>query len=404
MRPVPTKPLNRQKSILAAQPTALTLQHQIFSAMKKFILLLTSVGSLLAAKPANSQNTSPLAAVLQIDTKGLNYDHVQMGNLVRVEFEKIGTYRVLDRYDLEYLLEKHALKVEKCYGAICLTEVGKTLGVDKILSGTVELAGDMILVQFRLIDVEMGKMERSIIRQYLNIPKETPEMVSLTLREFFGQTVNQELVRKLTKTYDFENLKNNPDTYVLENDGPRMGFTVFSGNAASRIREGRETGGYDAFPMMFQFGYQFEKQYLNEGRWQALFEFIPMITGIDQGLFIPSLTIMNGFRDNYGGWEIAFGPTLNVARYSTWYRDVNSGQLLPPSADLTNRQIMEVRRLDSRGTPAFTSGFIIAAGRTFKSGHLNIPVNLYVIPNKEGARFGFSFGFNAKNKRPVPAY
>ncbi len=404
MRPVPTKPLNRQKSILAAQPTALTLQHQIFSAMKKFILLLASVGSLLAAKPANSQNTSPLAAVLQIDTKGLNYDHVQMGNLVRVEFEKIGTYRVLDRYDLEYLLEKHALKVEKCYGAICLTEVGKTLGVDKILSGTVELAGDMILVQFRLIDVEMGKMERSIIRQYLNIPKETPEMVSLTLREFFGQTVNQELVRKLTKTYDFENLKNNPDTYVLENDGPRMGFTVFSGSAASRIREGRETGGYDAFPMMFQFGYQFEKQYLNEGRWQALFEFIPMITGIDQGLFIPSLTIMNGFRDNYGGWEIAFGPTLNVARYSTWYRDVNSGQLLPPSADLTNRQIMEVRRLDSRGTPAFTSGFIIAAGRTFKSGHLNIPVNLYVIPNKEGARFGFSFGFNAKNKRPVPAY
>lgn len=404
MRPVPTKPLNRQKSILAAQPTALTLQHQIFSAMKKFILLLASVGSLLAAKPANSQNTSPLAAVLQIDTKGLNYDHVQMGNLVRVEFEKIGTYRVLDRYDLEYLLEKHALKVEKCYGAICLTEVGKTLGVDKILSGTVELAGDMILVQFRLIDVEMGKMERSIIRQYLNIPKETPEMVSLTLREFFGQTVNQELVRKLTKTYDFENLKNNPDTYVLENDGPRMGFTVFSGNAASRIREGRETGGYDAFPMMFQFGYQFEKQYLNEGRWQALFEFIPMITGIDQGLFIPSLTIMNGFRDNYGGWEIAFGPTLNVARYSTWYRDVNSGQLLPPSADLANRQIMEVRRLDSRGTPAFTSGFIIAAGRTFKSGHLNIPVNLYVIPNKEGARFGFSFGFNAKNKRPVPAY
>lgn len=395
---------DRQKSILPSCLACLTLQHQINTTMKKVILLLAAISSLVVAKPVTSQDMSPLAAVLQIDTKGLNYDPVQMGNLVRVEFEKIGTYRVLDRYDLEYLLEKHALKVEKCYGAICLTEVGKTLGVDKILSGTVELAGDMILVQFRLIDIKLGKIERSIIRQYLNIPKETPDMVSLTLREFFGQTVNQELVRKLTKTYDFDNLKNNPDTYVLENDGPRMGFTVFSGNSASRIREGRETGGYDAFPMMFQFGYQFEKQYLNEGRWQALFEFIPMVTGIDQGLFIPSLTIMNGFRDNYGGWEIAFGPTLNIARYSIWYRDLNSGQLLPPTADLTNRQIVEERRVDSRGTPAITSGFVIAAGRTFKSGHLNIPVNLYVIPNKEGARFGFSFGFNAKNKRPVPAY
>lgn len=372
--------------------------------MKKITYLLIVFFGLNAISLKSVAQNSALAAVLHIDTKGLNYDPIQMGNLVRVEFEKTGAYRVLDRYDLEHLIEKNGIKAEKCYGAICLSEAGKTLGVDKILSGTVELAGDMILVQFRLIDVQQGKIERSIIKQFLNIPKETPDMISLTLREFFGQAVNEELVRKLTKTYDFDNLKNNPDTYVLQNDGPRMGFTVFSGNAASRIREGRETGGYDAFPMMFQFGYQFEKQYLNEGRWQALFEFIPMITGIDQGLFIPSLTIMNGFRDNYGGWEIAFGPTLNVARYSTWYRDVNSGQLLPPSADLANRQIVEERRVDSRGTPAFTSGFIIAAGRTFKSGHLNIPVNLYVIPNKEGARFGFSFGFNAKNKQPVPAY
>lgn len=372
--------------------------------MKKIITQFIVLFVAVFATNNSYAQSAPLAAVLHIDTKGLNFDPVQMGNLVRVEFEKIGAYRVLDRYDLEYLVEKNGIKAEKCYGAICLTEIGKLLGVEKILSGTVELAGDMILVQFRLIDVQQGKIEKSIIRQYLNIPKETPDMVSITLREFFGQAVNPELTRKLTKTYDFDNLKNNPDTYILENDGPRMGCTVFSGNAASRIREGRESGGYDAFPVMFQFGYQFEKQYLNEGRWQALFEFIPMITGIDQGLFIPSLTIMNGFRDNYGGWEIAFGPTINVARYSTWYRDLNSGQWLTPNADLTNREIIEVNRLDSRGTPAFTSGFVIAAGRTFKSGHLNIPVNLYVIPNKEGARFGFSFGFNAKNKRPVPTY
>lgn len=374
------------------------------NAMKKInYLVIVILGLITISKSSHAQN-SPLAAVLNIDTKGLNYDPIQMGNLVRVEFEKTGAYRVLDRYDLEYLVEKNGIQVEKCYGALCLSEVGKTLGVDKILSGTVELAGDMILVQFRLIDVQQGKIERSIIKQFLNIPKETPEMISLTLREFFGQTVNEELARKLTKSYDFDNLKNNPDTYVLENDGPRMGFTVFSGNAAGRIGDKRSEGGYDAFPVMFQFGYQFEKQYLNEGRWQALFEFVPMVTGIDQGLFIPSLTIMNGFRDNYGGWEIAFGPTLNVARYSNWYRDLNSGEFLPTSANISERSVEEVQRLDSRGVPRMTSGFIIAAGRTFKSGHLNIPVNLYVIPNREGARFGFSFGFNAKNKRPVPAY
>lgn len=36
--------------------------------------------------------------------------------------------------------------------------------------------------------------------------------------------------------------------------------------------------------------------------------------------------------------------------------------------------------------------------KTFKSGKLNIPVNFYVVPNKEGIRVGASFGFNAKKR------
>lgn len=43
-----------------------------------------------------------------------------------------------------------------------------------------------------------------------------------------------------------------------------------------------------------------------------------------------------------------------------------------------------------------TSGFIFGVGKSFKSGKLNIPVNLYLIPNKSGLRFGLSVGFNAK--------
>jgi hypothetical protein len=42
------------------------------------------------------------------------------------------------------------------------------------------------------------------------------------------------------------------------------------------------------------------------------------------------------------------------------------------------------------------AGFIVAVGKTFKSGRLNIPVNMYVVPSKDGIRMGASFGFNAK--------
>jgi hypothetical protein len=53
---------------------------------------------------------------------------------------------------------------------------------------------------------------------------------------------------------------------------------------------------------MFMFGYQFEKQYLNEGNLQALFEFIPSVTGVDQGLFLPNILFLHGLRHNRSGW------------------------------------------------------------------------------------------------------
>jgi hypothetical protein len=154
---------------------------------------------------------------------------------------------------------------------------------------------------------------------------------------------------------------------------------------------------------MFQFGYQFEKQYLNDGKVQALFEFIPMITGLDQGYFIPSTTILHGVRSNINGWEFAFGPTFNLMPIATGYYDADNKWQLKSTWENTPENYGKIipfeteDRLDSRGNYSFHSSFVLAAGRTFKSGKLNIPVNAFVIPGKDGWRFGVSFGFNAKN-------
>ncbi|MBL7783744.1 MAG: hypothetical protein JNM22_21085, partial [Saprospiraceae bacterium] len=72
-----------------------------------------------------SQNTTALkekVGVLYIDSKGFSLDPVQMGNLTRLELDKTGVYEVLDKYDVEYLIEKEGLKPDNCYGKICLVE------------------------------------------------------------------------------------------------------------------------------------------------------------------------------------------------------------------------------------------------------------------------------------------
>jgi hypothetical protein len=345
------------------------------------------------------QNESPnrdRVGVLGIDSKGFPaVEPAQMSNIVRTELDRIGKFEVIDRYDVEYLLKNSDLKSENCFGKECLVDVGKKIRADKMLSGSVELYGERIFVNLRLIDVGSATIERTKVVEFLNLRGQLPMMVGLTLQKMFEQPVDNELFTKLTKKFDYENMVNNPERDRLNLSGPRMGFTYFSGESSSILQARESVGGFNANPLMFQFGYQFEVQYLNQGSFQALFEFIPVITGLDQGKFLPSISVLNGMRSNISGWELAFGPVFYMTQRSTGYRNTttNEWQMAKPTT-LTGWEVES--RFDSRGERQFDTGFVFAVGKSFKSGKLNIPVNAFFIPRRDGNRVGISVGFNAK--------
>jgi hypothetical protein len=345
----------------------------------------------------NTNRTS--VTVLNIDTKGLGMDPSQMGNMVRIELEKLDTFEVMDRYDVAYVVEKNKLNIANCYGKICLVEVGSIINSDKMFTGSVELLGETIIATFRLIDVKTSTIEKTQVNEFLNLQKDIQSMVKISVRQLFNKEVEEPLLTYLTKKNNFESSTNNPDKTKVNLSGPRSGFAYFGGKSGKIMQAPRSEGGFGSYPVLFQFGYQFEAQYLNEGNYQALFEFLPTITGFNQNVFIPSVTIMNGFRNNKHGWEIAFGPTFGIVTKASGYYDADNKWHLAKDwteADPNPNHIE--KRLDSRGYYELQASFIIAAGKTFKSGKLNIPVNFYFVPSKDGFRAGASFGFNAKRR------
>ena len=358
--------------------------------------------ALLCLGTAQAQTTptpKEKVGVLHIDSKGFTLDPVQMGNLTRIELDKLGQYEVLDKYDVDYLAEKESLKLDNCYGKICLVETGRKLRADKMLTGSAELLGERVVVTFRLIDVGTESVERSQVMQFLNLRSQVQLMIELTLRQMFGLPVDQNLLTKLTKTDDYESALNVPDVSRLNLSGPRMGLTVFSGETARRFAAPRSEGGLEATSVMFQFGYQFETTYLNQGGLQALFEFIPIITGLDQGQVLPSVSILHGVRSNRRGFEFAFGPVLYLSKEAEgFYQDgrwtmLSDWQKANPNQPTTFPTKFE---FDNRGTPKMSSSFVFAFGKSFKSGKLNIPINAFYIPNRGGHRFGLSVGFNGR--------
>ena len=377
----------------------------------KFTILL--IGLLSMSMSLFSQDMLTVG-VLTIDSKGLNADPISLGNLARIELQKISEFEVIDRYDMEELLTSTDIDFQNCYSKTCLVKAGEVLGAEKLITGYVEKFGQKIMIILRLINVENNSIEKTIVNEYVNYEQEVQKMLEVSINNIFGRENDPALVHGLAYTSTVLTIQ--PVKQL--NNGPRVGFAYIWGDAADRLTAPRSEGGYDIFPMISQIGYQQEFQYLSSGNFQALIEVLVLASGMEQSLFIPNAVIMNGFRHKKSGLEIAFGPTLGVRKMAKGYYAIEPGGdgkwHLENEWDANNEGAPienpnEIQTLiDHRGEYTFFSRWVWAVGKTFRSGSLNIPINIYATPLKNNLQLGLSVGFNiqkysSRGKAPKPA-
>jgi hypothetical protein len=357
--------------------------------------MFTAVGSSLIAQ----QRTT--IGVTSIEANGVGLVANQAATLVRIELGKVNKYAVIDKYDVSAMLKKANVNPDSCLGKTCAVEAGKLLGASKMITGSIEHFGQKIIVTFQMIDVASASIEKTQVDEYLYLPEFIQEIVGTSIARLVGTEVDEVVVRKLTKPHDYESEINNPGVERLRLNGPRMGVTFLTGDLAGRFKAPKIQGGFDEPPFMFIFGYQQEVQYLNSGKYQALFEFVPAVIGIDKSLFIPSFSFMNGLRNNVNGWEFAIGPNFTFMKTAKgFYTDHDKNWHLENEMEDYNKTSADLEeQIDSRGSVKMKSAFIFAVGKSVKSGRMNIPLNAYFIPGSNGARIGLSFGFNGKRSQ-----
>lgn len=338
-------------------------------------------------------------AVSNIDTRGVDIDPIAMGNLVRIEIEKKKLFDVIDKYDMSDVLKDKGLSLEGCYGRTCIVEMGEALSVDQALTGSVERFSDKLVISMRLFNVKDGSIINTDVSEFQYAPNEIDLMIQVSINNIFGIENDMNMVSLLANYED-------PISTKLTNvslNGPRMGAALVTGDFAAAIQAPTDEGGYGGYPVLSQLGYQYEVQYLTAGNFNALVEFLPIVSGLEQGLFIPSIVFMNGFRFGKGNWEIAFGPSVGIRKMANGYYDNNDNWHLSRDWNMENPDTENpyetISRMDSRGSAKIGSRWIWAIGRTFQSGYLNIPVNVYFSAQKQGWYVGTSVGFNVGRKR-----
>lgn len=207
--------------------------------------------------------------------------------------------------------------------------------------------------------------------------------------ELSKPTESAYVISEFNKTKSPANNEFDPDTSDFAKkrrktfSGPRVGFTyISSGTAADYLaKEGKQN-------FISQFGWQFEgRLFTVENGMSGIVEFIPLIGGVEQGMFIPSASLLIGLRGGTNrSYEFAMGPNFSIVPNYLGHR---KGSI----------------------------GLVIAAGTSFKKGNVNFPVNLAFVPsvgskenimNEDGSfsekkfqtgwRLSLIVGFNSRKK------
>lgn len=358
---------------------------------------------------------SQTAAVANLNTNGVGMTPELAGKLTRIELINTEKYIVLDEFDMESGIEQIE-DYSSCYGKQCLTALGQALKVDYIFSGSIHALGNKIVVHLKMIDIKSKSVHKTNTLEFDNQTQEISRMVEITLGEMLEIPVNEETKKRLLFK---DEVITSTNVGRVNNSGPRFGVAVPGGGLYDFFTRNEREGGLGIIPATTNIGYQFEVQYIGTENFSALFEVIPNVAGMEQGQFIPTLNVLNGFRFGQSGWEFAFGPSFGGRRilegydnpadgifytkqewknikYTEWAAE--PGHLHPDGYWLEDytppSTSIYTKRLDTRGNLEFNTNWVMAFGRTFKSGALNIPVNVYYSGNKFGGVIGGSVGFN----------
>lgn len=363
--------------------------------MKKLVFslfLLLAVFSISLNAQSNMEQYKSIA-IISVDANGINLDNIAMANLIRFELEKVQKYEVLDKYDVEAKVKQGKIDVNSAFGKSTLIDIGRKIEADYMLSGSVQRFGSKLIFILRLVDVQKEKITRSDVQEYIYDEDYLQLMAKVSIASLFDLPVDSDLQAKLTNV----EVPIITEGQKLRLNGPRFGMQVINGKLADRLAAPESQGGYNSPNFSTVFAYQQEVQYVSSGKFQALLEIIGSVNAIETKYASPSLTLLNGFR--YGGWELGFGPVFRFNRTAEGYYDYDGNWNMGPLPE-DSPYTLE-RNIDKRGDLGLTTGIIIAAGYTFRSGHINFPVNIYYsqVPTFDSHVVGFMLGFNIAKSR-----
>ena len=109
-------------------------------------------------------------AVIDFEGKGVPQTEASaLTDRLRTEIINLGNKKVVERGEMDEILKEQGFQQSGCVTSECMVEVGRLLGANQIVGGSISKVGNTFSVNARIIDLETGEIINSINYDYSGV-------------------------------------------------------------------------------------------------------------------------------------------------------------------------------------------------------------------------------------------
>ena len=113
---------------------------------------------------SSGSSISGFVAVLEFEGNGIPSSEAKaLSNRLRSELVTIGELTIIERGKMDEVLKEQAFQQTGCVSSECAVEVGKLLGVENIITGSISKVGTIYSVEARAVSVESGEIIKTAV-------------------------------------------------------------------------------------------------------------------------------------------------------------------------------------------------------------------------------------------------
>ena len=190
-------------------------------------------------------------AVIDLEGKGISQlEASTLTDRLRTSLVQTGKVDVLERAMMEDIFKEEEFILSGCVRTECAVEVGKILGVQQIVSGSIGKIGRTFTIDARIIDVESSKIMKVSSRDYTGDVDGLLDIIREIAFDLVGGEDEGPEPPNLLGVVDIVSTPSEATVYI---DGIKLGLTPFT---LDELKEGEHTirmvkGGHIDYEEMF---------------------------------------------------------------------------------------------------------------------------------------------------------